>query len=577
MKYCLFVFIWLSFFGRFSAQTLGPVDTLKSSQRTFGSADSLLEIMQGFSSTFFTGPQLVALSPTKLLLPGLTYFSQYELIKKPLLFSALPHLGFAYGFGSQGSQRLRLDYEQAFAKNILFNLRYERWQRVGFIRADELRFSGLSAMLYQNGKRHQIQASFQNTSNDRQWAGGLQEYTQLGSIALDLIPVLKEDARTQSNHYNAQLNFSYLLIGDSSQRLSLSSVHLFEFKKRTYNELGPLLDFYPSTFINADTSTDVFMQQFLENRFGLNWASRNLNISSLLGLRQRAWADPIFNYDTTEVNLYNQLDWRCRKHRFDHSNQVNFFGAGQGWREQTTYGYTGSKIDFTIAQQFYSEWPDIFQRSYYSNLTAFGWQNPQKEQMQQLKAQVVYRVKQLTAGLKVNAVSFKNVYRFDFSSMKWSASGAFSDGNMFFLQPHFTYQLKALQVRTSYQFMSSEALSFLPKHSAEFGLTWRGGVFKDQRLKLVLKGNVSYQSSFQAQVFLPFIESIDWLATSSNAVQNGFFNANVGAAIEVKTFRFFVNASNLGTFWAPSELSVFEGYPFAPLQIRLGLTWDFWN
>ncbi|MFM7007503.1 MAG: putative porin [Flavobacteriales bacterium] len=577
MKYGLFVFILLSFLASARAQTLGPVDTLKSSQRTFGSSDTLLEVMQGFASTFYTGPQMLALSPHHLLLPGLSYFSQQEFVKKPLMFSALPHLGFAYGFGSQGSQRLRLDYEQAFAKNTLFNLRYERWQRSGFIRADELRFSGLTATLHQKGKRHTIQACFQNASNDRQWAGGLQEYAQLGVVSLDLIPVVKESARTQNNQYRTQLDLSYLLLGDSSQALSIRSVHLYEFKKRTYNEWGALLDFYPQTFLNADTCSDVFTQQFLENRLGLDWASQKLSVTALLGLKQREWADAIFNYDTTEVNVYNQLAWRFGKQRLNHRNQLNLLGAGQGWHEQTRYTHTGSRFDITIEQQFSNEWPDIFQRAYYSNLTAFSWQNLQKEQLQQLRGQVAYQFKDLKIGLKVSAVSFKNVYRFDFSSMKWATSGAYSAGNMFLLQPHFAYQIKAWQLRTSYQFMASEVLSFLPQHTADIGLTWKGGVFKDQRLKLQLKANVSYQSSFQALVFLPFIESLDWLACSANTVQNGFFNANVGAAIEVKTFRFFVNASNLGTFWSPAELSVFEGYPFAPLQIRLGLTWDFWN
>ena len=33
----------------------------------------------------------------------------------PLKFSALPHLGFAYSFGGQGSQYVRMDYSQAFS------------------------------------------------------------------------------------------------------------------------------------------------------------------------------------------------------------------------------------------------------------------------------------------------------------------------------------------------------------------------------------------------------------------------------------------------------------------------------
>ena len=46
---------------------------------------------------------------------------------------------------------------------------------------------------------------------------------------------------------------------------------------------------------------------------------------------------------------------------------------------------------------------------------------------------------------------------------------------------------------------------------------------------------------------------------------------------EVQTFRFFVNVANIGTYWNAAQISTVQGYPFPTMQIRLGLTWDFWN
>jgi hypothetical protein len=94
---------------------------------------------------------------------------------------------------------------------------------------------------------------------------------------------------------------------------------------------------------------------------------------------------------------------------------------------------------------------------------------------------------------------------------------------------------------------------------------------------MALEGKIQYQSRFQALVYLPFIESLDWEATQNASTQNGFFNAQLVMALEVKTFRFFVNVANLGSFWNQETISIVQGYPFPPLQIRLGLTWDFWN
>jgi hypothetical protein len=577
MKSALLVFIVVCSINWLTAQQLGPQDTLCSTHRTFGLPDSLLEITSGFGATFFIGPQQTTFNPLGLLQPGLLNFSSLAQQRKKLTFSALPHLGFGYSFGAQGSQLLRLDFEQAFPKNTLFNIRYDRWQRAGFLRSDELQFSNLQLLLYQKGAKHEVQLNFQNSNDDRNWPGGLNNYAQIGLLALDLQPIQKEQSKTQQIQRSVQIDFNYRIFGDSLHKMSVVTSSAYDNKKRTYSEVGDLLNYYPQVFINSDTSADHFIEQFLENQLGLQWKTTRLEVASKLGLKQRKWSDPLFAYDTTELNLHHYLNWKSGPHSLRHQNRLNIIGAGQGWHFKTSYEYKAAKLKINLNHLYSNEWPLLFQRSYYSNLTNYYWQYPQKEKIQQFQALINYEIKAISFNLGLAMLSFDKLYRFDFSSMSWSSSTSYSKGKALTIQPQIAYQHKALQLRANYQFLTSENLSFLPKHMANLGMTWKGGIFKDQRLKLVLKADICYQSAFKSLVYLPFIESLDWLSTSNNTIQNGFFNANVGAAIEVKTFRFFVNASNLGSFWSPSELSVFEGYPFAPLQIRLGLTWDFWN
>jgi hypothetical protein len=202
-----FLLLWLS--SQVWAQHLGPQDTLKATDRTFGTLPALSQQMNGFGAAFFSNPSNSSLDATMLYQPGLTALVDQNACSKPLTFSALPHLGFGYGFGAQGAQRLRLDVEQSFAKHLLLNVRYDRWQRVGFIRADDLRYSQLQINLHQSGKRHEVLAQFGNSSDDRQWSGGLQDYSALGSIAMNLLPVVKESSRTQKNSYTAQIDIHY--------------------------------------------------------------------------------------------------------------------------------------------------------------------------------------------------------------------------------------------------------------------------------------------------------------------------------------------------------------------------------
>jgi hypothetical protein len=119
--------------------------------------------------------------------------------------------------------------------------------------------------------------------------------------------------------------------------------------------------------------------------------------------------------------------------------------------------------------------------------------------------------------------------------------------------------------------------AFLPKHQAALTLAWHGGVFKDKRLNMRVEGQVTYQSVSKTLVYLPFVESIDWGASQLGTMNAAYLNAQFNVALEVKTFRFFVNVANLGSYWNAAQLSTVQGYPLPTMQIRLGLTWDFWN
>lgn len=577
MKQTLLLVLYTVFFFKAQAQQLGPQDTLRSTNRTFGPADSLLHIMDGFSSNFFFQAQQNTLLASDFLKPGFVAFAEAQRSVKPFLFSALPHLGFCYGFGAQGSQIIRLDYEQAFAQHTLLNLRYDRWQRTGFMRADDLRFSGLQIKLQQYGKAHELLLSFSNASDDRQWSGGIVDYSDLNSIALELIPVLKETARTQKNAYDASLQFRYRIIGDSLNRLNFASYHAFHLQQRIYQEQGNLALFYPQTFFNSDTCIDTFRQQFIENRVGLNWSSPKFQVSSLLGLLQRQWSDPALVYDTLEVNWNNEIRYKSQQLHFMHENSVNLLGAAQGIRAQTKLHYTLAKTSLDLQHQYSNQWPFLMQRGYLSNLTNYTWSSPQKERYQQLNAQLNFRMQKLYLGFNAGVAAYANVYRFEQSSMSWTQFGLSSTGSFATASTQIKYQLGAFNLGTSYQYLAQNTAQFLPRHKASASLLWKGGVFKDKRLTMALEGKIQYQSRFQALVYLPFIESLDWVATQSASTQNGFFNAQLGIALEVKTFRFFVNIANLGSFWNQETISIVQGYPFPPLQIRLGLTWDFWN
>lgn len=587
MKNWLTLFLYTLFGSHLWSQKLAPQDTIKATDRTFGDLRSLTQQMNGFGAAFFINPSSSIFDPTALYLPGLTSMVDQQGSKKPLEFSALPHLGFAYGFGGQGSQLLRLDVEQSFAKRLLLNVRYDRWQRVGFIRSDDLRYSQLQINLHQAGKRHEFLVQFGNVSDDRQWAGGIQDYNALGSMSTDLLPVVKETSRTQKNSYSAQIDFRYRLLGDSLHAFNLATQHQYQLHKRLYQEQEQLSLFYPQTYFSPDSCADAFEQNDLDNRIGFSWNLPSFQLSSLLGLRQRSWSDVVAEHDTLELNWSNHLLIKQSQHRFLHQNDINLSGAAQGWHATTNYQGQYQFWKLYVAHRVFNEWPLLMQRVYQSNLTNYFWSNPQKQFFQELSAAGTFQntAKSLMAQLKLSVFQFKNVYRFDPQLVQWTTTGLATAGQFATLEANLKYSFgktaqnatnKSWTLRSNYKFLAQQA-AFLPKNRAELALAWQGGVFKDKRLMLFLEGQISYVSASKALVYLPYIESLDWTAVQTGLSNQGNLNAQLNLALEVKTFRFFVNISNLGHYWTAAQISMVNGYPFPTMQVRLGLTWDFWN
>jgi hypothetical protein len=220
----------------------------------------------------------------------------------------------------------------------------------------------------------------------------------------------------------------------------------------------------------------------------------------------------------------------------------------------------------------------LMQRAYFSNLTQYAWLSPKKQMFQELSPKINIKINRIDLGFSAGYYSFASIYRFDLASMHWSNSGVGSSGHCYSLGTRLAYYAKKnWKYLANYAYLKQENIQNFPTHTANVSVLWSSGVFKDKRLKLTLEAQAQYQSATKSLVFVPFMQTIDWGLSASSISYSGAFNAQFNAAIEVKTFRFFLNVANIGTYWLPKEWSSIGGYPMAGLQFRVGLTWDFWN
>jgi hypothetical protein len=136
---------------------------------------------------------------------------------------------------------------------------------------------------------------------------------------------------------------------------------------------------------------------------------------------------------------------------------------------------------------------------------------------------------------------------------------------------------KGFLIRQAYRWTHfTEGLNFQPQHDASLHVQWRGGVFKAKKLRMLFAADARYAGSFQQREFIPQMGVFDMLQTT-NLSQNGFANLSFTTALEVETFRFFVCVDNLSSYWTSSQTAFIPNYVFPTMQIKIGLTWDFWN
>lgn len=579
MRLSLLLFFIISIVQTSRAQLFVAPDTLRFSDRVLGPADSLLQFMDGFSSPFFVSPGQTQPSLWSVFKPGMAPLSTAVFSHQNLTFSALPHLGFAYGFGAQGSQRLRLDYQQLFAKHTLLNVRYDRYQQAGFIRASELRMSSLEVQVSNYGKRHQVLASFSNLSNDRQWSGGLANWSQIGLFSTELLPVVKANSYTFQSGYQAKLDAAYFLGSDSLQGLRVITRNTYRSQLRRYEETDSLELYYAQLNFYTDSCRDVFASQIWQHQVGLAYVQKKLLVSSALELRRMFWQDNQNSYDTIELNLANEAKFQFKEGLLKHNSTINFVGAGGGIHANTCFE---SKLPFgkiQIQHLFLRAWPELIQRTYFSNLTSYQVVQPQLQQSMLLDVKYTTQFGPIQSYLALAYMRNQEVYRFSSQLMNWQLVGP---QRAYQATLDLVYKTKGwrFSTQTAYTNWQLSNQNILPPLTSELHVQWGGGVLKNKQLKLIAGAAVQamYGGAFSRMTYLPYLETLDWQVYGTTALYpvERILNAKAELLLEVKTFRFFVQATNMLGFIDPSA-SLYQGIPYPSMQIRIGLTWDFWN
>ena len=133
-----------------------------------------------------------------------------------------------------------------------------------------------------------------------------------------------------------------------------------------------------------------------------------------------------------------------------------------------------------------------------------------------------------------------------------------------------------LHVQPEYTFtIRPSALQIVPTHTIRARVLLKGALFKAKKMKTYLGVDAIYVSGFDPMSFVP---AMDVYSLNTNGILvSSFNNLHVFGGFQIDQFRFFVRFENIGYFWNDNSIELLDAYPITGGQLRVGLTWDFFN
>ena len=106
-------------------------------------------------------------------------------------------------------------------------------------------------------------------------------------------------------------------------------------------------------------------------------------------------------------------------------------------------------------------------------------------------------------------------------------------------------------------------------------LVTQRGVLKKRKLTSYFGIEPQLVGGFNPLLVYPSLDV--FILNANSTTQSAFVDLTLFGGFELKGFKFFAKAENLGYFWNNRMLQLAKGYPIPPMQIQIGIIWDFWN
>lgn len=573
-----FLFIFCFCLGVFSssiAQQINgftEIDSIKSTYSSSGKLSSI-DLSSGnlLSTLGFASNQPFLFDPLNLLYSGLTFNSLQP--TKSIRYSSLPHIGFAYSFGSSGFQFAKFQYTQAFSNKWIINLDYKNQQTNGILRNSATRNQLVSLKISKQSNALESLLAANYSIQSFGWNGGILEDSLSLTYSPELIPVTKNDAISVRKEVYLNWTNYINMFADSTQKTGVYFNADFRSRNRIYRETGELSSQYNQIFVDSFETYDHVQISSQSNEIGFFTARKTWRLNA--GINQAFWnyRNGILYRDTLEVDFRESINLNFTSLNIEQNFSFNILGRGQGWENEVSILKKWGKSSLKSTWKMENSWPELLQRHYFSNNN--NYQLPIYDLQFKNKLDVSYDLllDKNNLHFKISHLYLKNPYFFDGSV--WSNT-LINTVNSVSATISSDIKYKSLSISPSYSFYSLPSnWKFYPNHLVKLRLFVERGVLKKRKLMSYFGVEPQLIGQFSPLSIYP---SMDVFLMSTNLPpQSAFLDLALFAGFELKGFKFFARAENLGYFWNNRMLQLAKGYPIPPMQIQIGITWDFWN
>jgi hypothetical protein len=514
---------------------------------------------------------------------GADYLSIFNHLQKPLHlpkklkshFTALPHLGFIYSFGSKGLQYVHADYQQSFRNNTNLNIHFDKnayGNIKGMMRNTGFDNQSFQVLLDHRSKYYEGLLYMHYIKSRRQLSGGIISDTLIDTFGLEFVPVRKDFANSEQKSFDFGTQHAINFNKDTLFRHGLVYKNRLSIENREFFEEGFLTGIYQNINLDSNSTRDQYQLAKINNAAGYFLKTNFLQAEALMQHSYWDYQNLARHRDTSEIEFQGNIGFRFSNFSLQNEITLNLVGAQGEWSETLKVQFKQPNWNHSLQFETNSKLPTVFQRSYFSNNQSWNLSNLKTMQQTGLK----YDVANLSKWKLSSQIAWKNMKNTYFFMNDTWRNDTLTSINLFTVSIGADLKWRSFHLQPRLQYsMTPESFDFIPQYDLRAKLFFNKKLFKAKRLDFIIGVDVRYQAGYR---LLAYQSNLDlFIIPTQRQEHKPVVELSFFTGFKIDVFRFYFKFENIDYFWNSKTNHQQAGFPINPSVIRLGLTWDFFN